>query len=155
MPSQFVTVLFEPRDAGAAIDFDRVRGVVTASGATDSEARIDARTGAMHVTFTSEGNPTPVVARLREELAGDWTLLGEASYASSEPAERPDRPSRWPALALCALALGVAICIVAGWVPYDFDESVLGYALATVLLGGPLCLAAYAAVRHGDDDRTP
>ena len=120
------------------------------SGATSPDVRLDQRTGLIHVTFATVGDPTLVVARLREELAEELDLAGQGSYAVLESAGGPEVASKWRTLALPALALCLAVCVLAGWVPYDFDDSLLSYILGALLFGGPLCLSAYLLARRGE-----
>lgn len=136
--------MFKPSArAGAAIDLERVREVVSTSGASKPDAVLDERTGGVHVTFASVGDAEPVIARLREELGGQWTFAGEASYGITEPAGGYDIASRRSALALGAVALLLAVCVLAGFVPYDFDETLVSRLIGAAILVAPLAVAAY------------
>jgi MYXO-CTERM domain-containing protein len=108
MTDQLVTAVFKPCDtAAAAIEPGRVSELLTRSGAANADLRFDERTRAVHVTFTSVGDPAPTVARLRRDLAGEWTFVGEASYAIPTAEGGTPARSKWP-MALAALAAGLA-----------------------------------------------
>lgn len=153
MTKQLVTAVFEPSDrAGAGrAELDSLVERITASGVIKPEARLDERTGAVHVTFTTVAEPAPVIERLHEELAGQWTLLGRASYAIAEFGDPPQTGWRWPARALATIALCLCICVLAGFAPYDFDDRLIGYFIGAAILVAPLAAAAYLVVTEIGD----
>jgi hypothetical protein len=143
-----VTAVFRPCDSTEqARHFDGLEERITRCGPAGSEARVDRRTGVLLVTFTWVGDPAVVIARLGEELAGDWTLDGDASYPTPSALGAP-AIAAWTAGVALALALVLAGCVLVGWVPYDFDVRPLGYLLGVLFLTGPASLGVYLLLRR-------